>query len=221
MTVNVHSRGRQPATIEASAATLTAVRPPRQPLPGLAGFHGLHRQAGEGLGVTGLVGADLPSAALSTVDLVGLSWPTAAYGVPIGSNRAREPVYLGLASPEPVRITVTGTPEFHMGITARLALSGLPVAVYTADLPRWKVLANYAAPQQVLLTPPSPVAGAIIVSVSDGNAEAPTGAISVVLRRPQAAAAPATTIVITQDPRRPDLFEVTTAHGSQQLSTRW
>jgi hypothetical protein len=44
--------------------------------------------------------------------------------------------------------------------------------------------------------------------------------VSVVLRRPQAAPPPATTIVITQDPRRPELFTITTARGRQWLSLR-
>ena len=57
--------------------------------------------------------------------LTQLRWPTSAAGVPIGFNRNREPVYLGLASPEPVRITVTGTGQFHVGIVARSGSVGV------------------------------------------------------------------------------------------------
>ena len=106
-----------------------------------------------------------------------------------------------------------------MGIIARLALSGLPVAVYAADPRQWAALANHAAAQQIQIRPPAgPPPGAIVVT--DGSVEAPAGAITVTLRRPQTAHAPATTIVITQDGRRPDLFWVTTAHGRVWLSTR-
>lgn len=136
----------------------------------------------------------------------------------MGFNRARQPVYLGLASSEAVRITITGQPDFHMGITARLALLGWPIAVYTSDVQRWVRLANNAGPQQFWLSPPSPPVGAIIVN--DGSIEPPAGAITVTLRRPQAAAAPSTTIVITQDGRHPNLFHITTPYGRQWLSTR-
>jgi hypothetical protein len=220
--VTIRSRGRQPATIQACAATLTATRPPLRPLPGMDGLHGLHHQVAPALTATGLddLGdvAALPTMELTAADLTGLTWPTTAFGVPIGFNRARQPVYLGLASPEPVRITVTGSQEFHMGVTARLALSGLPIAVYTADPRRWVPLANHGSPQQILLGPPVAAADSIIVG--DGSTEPPAGPISVTLRRPQSAGAPATTIVITQDRRRPELFYITTAHGSQRLSTR-
>ena len=220
--VTVRSRGRQPSTVEACVATLTATRLVLQPLAGLEGFHGLHRRVAPALTATGLgdgAAVDLPTAEQAAADLAELTWPTAAAGIPIGFNRARQPVYLGLASPEPVRITVTGTWEFQMAITARLALSGLPVAVYTANLQQWVRLANHAGPQQFWLapqTPPPP--GAIIVS--DGSAEPPAGAITVTLRRPQSAPAPSTTVVITQDGRHANLFYITTAHGSQWLSTR-
>ncbi|WP_242657605.1 MULTISPECIES: hypothetical protein [Mycobacterium] len=218
--VTIRSRGRQPATAEAVVGTLTATRPPRQ-LPGLAGFHGLHRHIGPALAATGIdAGADveLPATEVVPSTLAALRWPTAAIGVPIGYNRARQPVYLGLASPEPVRITVTGTRQFHIGIIARLALSGQPVALYTSDPRQWTALANHAAPQQFSIRPTTPPPEAIVVS--DASSDAPTGAITVTLRRPQSAQAPATTIVITQDGRHPDLFYITTAHGRQWLSTR-
>jgi type VII secretion protein EccE len=221
VTVSVRSRGRQPATIEAAVGTLTAARPPRHPLPSLDGFHGLHRRIAPALSAAGLdeeAGVDLPPSQVTSSDLAALRWPTSAVGVPIGFNRARQPVYLGLASPEPVRITVTGTPAFHLGIIARLALSGLPVALYTADPRQWVALANHAAPQQFLMRPSTPPPEAIVVS--DGSSEPPAGAITVTLRRPQSAQAPSTTIVITQDGQHPDLFYITTAHGRQWLSTR-
>ncbi|OOK65356.1 hypothetical protein BZL29_7839 [Mycobacterium kansasii] len=218
--VTIRSRGRQPTTVEAVVGTLTATRPPRQ-LPGLAGFHGLHRRIAPVLSATGFdAGADveLPATEVVPSSLAALRWPTAAIGVPIGYNRARQPVYLGLASPEPVRITVTGTRQFHIGVIARLALSGQPVALYTADPRQWTALANHAAPQQFSIRPSAPAPEAIVVS--DAGSDAPTGAITVTLRRPQSAQAPATTIVITQDGGHPDLFFVTTAHGRQWLSTR-
>lgn len=221
VTLTIRARGHQPATIEACVGTLTGGRPTRDPLPGLSGFHGLHRRVAPGLTVTGFTqeGVALPTAEVVWSQLEELPWPTGAAGVPIGFNRARQPVYLGLASPEPARITVTGTREFHVGIIARLALSGLPVAVYTADPRQWTALANHAAAQQIQIRPPAgPPPGAIVVT--DGSVEAPAGAITVTLRRPQTAHAPSTTIVITQDGRRPDLFWVTTAHGRVWLSTR-
>jgi len=218
--VTVRSRGRQPATIKAAVGTLTAVRPSRHPLPGLDGFHGLHRRIAPGLSANGLdeANVDLPATEVTSSDLAQLRWPTAAVGVPIGFNRARQPVYLGLASPEPVRITVTGAPEFHRGIIGRLALSGMPVALYTADPRQWVALANHAGPQQFSMRPATPPPEAIVVS--DGSSETPAGAITVTLRRPQSAQAPSTTIVITQDDRHADLFYITTAHGLQWLSTR-
>ena len=219
--LTIRARGHQPATIEACVGTLTGGRPTRDPLPGLSGFHGLHRRVAPGLAVTGFTHEDvaLPTAEVVWSQLEELPWPTGAAGVPIGFNRARQPVYLGLASPEPARITVTGTREFHVGIIARLALSGLPVAVYAADPRQWTALANHAAAQQIQIRPPAgPPPGAIVVT--DGSVEAPAGAITVTLRRPQTAHAPSTTIVITQDGRRPDLFWVTTAHGRVWLSTR-
>jgi type VII secretion protein EccE len=218
--VTVRSRGRQPTTVEAAVGVLTAARPSRHPLPGLDGFHGLHRRIAPALSATGLndAGVELPPTEVTSADLAQLRWPTAAVGVPIGFNRARQPVYLGLASPEPVRITVTGTPEFHRGVIARLALSGMPVALYTADPRPWVELANHAGPQQFSMRPATPPPEAIVVS--DGSSETPAGAITVTLRRPQSAQAPSTTIVITQDSQHPDLFDITTAHGRQKLSTR-
>jgi hypothetical protein len=200
--------------------TLTGAKPSRNPLPGLDGFHGLHRQVAQALSTTGLEhnDFDLPSTAVAWDALTQLRWPTSATGVPIGFNRNREPVYLGLASPEPVRITVTGTVQFHVGIVARLALSGLPVAVYTADPRQWHALANHGAPQQFSIRPKTPLPGSIVLT--DGSVEAPPGAITVTLRRPQSAQAPSTTIVITQDGGRANLFHITTAHGRQWLSTR-
>ena len=220
VTVTVRAQGRQPASIEACVGTLTGAKPPRNPLPGLDGFHGLHRKVAPALSVTGFEhdDFDLPTTAVAWDALTQLRWPTSATGVPIGFNRNREPVYLGLASPEPVRITVTGTGQFHVGIVARLALSGLPVAVYTADPRQWSALANHGAPQQFSIRPETPLPGSIVVT--DGSVEAPHGAITVTLRRPQAAQAPSTTIVITQDGRRVNLFHITTAHGRLWLSTR-
>jgi len=220
VTVTVRAQGRQPATIEACVGTLTGAKPSRNPLPGLDGFHGLHRKVAQALSITGLEhdDFDLPSTAVAWDALTQLRWPTSATGVPIGFNRNREPVYLGLASPEPVRITVTGTVQFHVGIVARLALSGLPVAVYTADPRQWHALANHGAPQQFSIRPKTPLPGSIVLT--DGSVEAPPGAITVTLRRPQSAQAPSTTIVITQDGGRANLFHITTAHGRQWLSTR-
>jgi hypothetical protein len=218
--VTVRSRGRQPTTAEAAVGMLTANRPPRHPLAGLDGFHGLHRRIATALAATGFDGAaaELPRTQIAGAELVALRWPTAALGVPIGFNPARHAMYLGLASPEPVRLTVTGTRQFHVGIIARLALSGLPVALYVADPRQWSTLANHAAAQQFSVRPT--VAPPESIIVSDGSSETPTGAVTVTLRRPQSAQAPSTTIVITQDPRHPDLFALTTAQGRQRLSTR-
>ena len=220
VSVTVRPLSRQTATVEACVGTLTSAQPPRYPLPGLIGFHGLHRSVAPSLTAIGFDHheIDLPTAQLTWTDLAQLRWPTSAAGVPLGFNRERQPVYLGLASPEPVRITVTGTQQFHMGIVARLALSGLPVAVYTAHPRQWEALASHGAAEQFMLPPAVPPPGAIVLT--DGSREAPAGAITVVLRRPQSAPAPATTIVITQDGRHATLFQVTTAHGRQWLSTR-
>ena len=218
--LTVRTPAVQPASIEASVGMITSAKPTRNPLPGLEGFHGLHRKAAPALSVTGFQhdDFDLPTSGVDWDALTQLSWPTAAAGVPIGFNRHREPVYLGLASPEPVRITVTGTGQFHQGIVSRLALSGLPVAVYTADPRPWTTLVNHGAPEQFAIRPPAPVPGSIVVT--DGSIDAPSGPIAVTLRRPQSAQAPSTTIVITQDGARANLFHLTTGHGRQLLSTR-
>lgn len=217
----IRAHGNQPLTIEAAVGTVTASRPPRHPLPGLRGFHGTHRHLVPALSInhSGLPAGELAAAQISVEDLAALRWPTSAMGVPIGFNPRRQPVYLGLASPEPVRITVTGTRAFHVGVIARLALSGLPVALYTAEPRQWGSLANHAAPEQFQLRPHTLAAEAIVVS--DGSGPVPDGAaITVALRRPQSAQAPATTIVITQDVNNPDLFFITTARERQKLSTR-
>lgn len=218
-TVTIRSRGRQPASITSYVATLTSTLPSRRPLPGLEGFHGLHRQVAAALAVGGSdrdSAVDLPAIEVDWADLSALRWPTSATGVPLGFNRDRHPVYLGLASPEPVRITVTGTDEFHIGVVARLALSGLPVALHLADPSRWAKLAHHGATQQ-FSTRSTPPAGAIVVT--DGSSEAPAGAVIVVLRPPQSQP-PSTTVVITQDEKNPSLFQVTTPRDSEMLSTR-
>lgn len=220
VTVIVRSRGRQPTTVQACVGTLTNAQPERSPLPGLEGFHGRHRHVTPALTATGVDNDALvlPAAEITRSDLAQLRWPTTAAGVPIGFTPQRRPVYLGLASPEPVRITVTGTGAFHVGIVSRLALSGLPVAVYTADPRRWATLANHGAAEQFAMHPSQPAAGAIIVT--DGTLEAPAGAITVMLRRPQSAHAPSTTVVITQSGAHSNLFDITTPHGRLRLSTR-
>ncbi len=219
--VTIRADSPRPATVSACVAMLTAARPALEPLPGLVGLHGLHRRAAAALSVAGLdpqSGLEvLPETELEASGLLELPWATAGMGVPIGFNRSRQPVYVGLASPEPVRITVTGAGDFHLGVVARLALAGLPIAVYTRDPKFWTKLANSAAPQQVQLNPAAVATGSIIVS--DRGVDTPVGPVMVNLRRPQAAEAPATKIVISQDPRRADLFTITTPHGRQWLST--
>lgn len=218
VSLSIRSRGNQPTTAAACVGTLTGTQPARDPLAGLAGFHGLHRQLTPALSVTGLDHA-LPAAQMEIPDdLAALQWPTSAPGVPIGYNRSRQPVYLGLASPEPVRITVTGTREFHIGIVARVALSGLPVALYISDPRAWETLANHAAPQQFSIAPAAPPPHGIVVT--DGTSESPASPIMVTLRRPQSSKAPATTIVITQDGRQASVFRIITPQGEQLLSTR-
>jgi ESX secretion system protein EccE len=113
---------------------------------------------------------------------------------------------------------VTGTREFHIGTVARLALSGLPVALHIADVRPWTALANHGAPQQ-FSAPPAPLPPGAIV-VTEGGSEAPASPITVTLRRPQTAKAPATTIVITQDGKHANLFRITTPQGDELLSTR-
>ncbi len=208
VSVTIRSRGNQPTTVAACVGTLTGTQPGRNPLPGLAGFHGLHREVAPALTVTGL-DHDLPAEQVVVDGLAALHWPTSAPGVPIGYNRSRQPVYLGLASPEPVRITVTGTREFHVGVVARLALSGLPIALYTAGVRSWGALANHGAPQQFSVAPSSLPPGAMVVT--DGTSEVPSSPITVTLRRPQSSQAPATTIVITQDGQHANLFRITIA----------
>ena len=155
---------------------------------------------------------DLPATEVAWEPITGLRWPTSAAGVPIGFNRNREPVYLGIVSPEPVRITVTGTRQFHVGIVAR---SGSVRACRWPCTPltrrQWTALANHGAPQQFSIRPVTPSPGSIVIT--DGTVEAPSGPITVMLRRPQSAQAPSTTIVITQDGRRANLFHINTAHG--------
>jgi hypothetical protein len=213
--------GGRSVMVDAAVGIVSSAKPSRNPRPGIAGFHGLHRKVAPALSVTGFDQSrfSLPQAQLSWDALTALRWTTAAAGVPIGFNRNREPVYLGLASPEPVRITITGTGQFQVGIVSRLALSGLPVALYTADPRPWAVLGNHGAPQQFSGRPTALQPGSIVVT--DGSVDTPSGAgITVTLRRPQSAQAPSTTIVITQDGARADLFHLITAHDRQWLSTR-
>lgn len=218
VSMTIRSHGNQPTTLQACVGTLTGTQPPRTLLPGLVGFHGQHRDIAPALTAAGLDHA-LPTTQVVVPDGVqDLRWPTSAPGVPIGFNRARQPVYLGLTSSEPVRITVTGTRQFHTGIVARLALSGLPIALYTSGAGSWAPLANHGAAQQFLFAPENLPAGAIVVT--DATAETPPSPITVTLRRPQSSPAPATTIVITQDGRQASLFTITTPHGTQMLSTR-
>ncbi|MCV7247085.1 hypothetical protein H7J07_02270 [Mycobacterium koreense] len=223
MTVTIRPHPGQAYGVEACLGTVTPTRPPRVPLAGLRGFHGLHHLAAKALTVHGFeAGDEVPRPAgtgSAVVDLGSVEWPTAAAGVPLGRNRSRQPIYLGVQSAEPVRITVTGTSEFHVGIVGRLALSGLPIAIYTAIPNRWTQLANHAAPQQVLLNPSTATEDTIVVT--DGSVDPPiaTGAFTVALRRPQNAPAPPTTVVITQD-RRKDLLTVTTPRGAEWLSTQ-
>lgn len=216
----VRCRAGQPATVEAHVGLLTAARPVHNPAPGLRGFHGRHHELAPLICATG---SSLPAGVLRSSPIdprsFSLPWHASATGVPIGTDRQGRAHYLGLASPEPVRITVTGSAEFGVGIVARLALSGLPIAVYAGG-DRWKQLANHAGPQQVLIAPADPTPGAIVVTDDSGSAPPiPAGGISVLLRRPQQAAAPATTIVITQSTQA-GLFDITTAHGRLRLSTR-
>ena len=165
VTVTVRAQGRQPATIEACVGTLTSAKPSRNPLPGLDGFHGLHRKVAQALSVTGFEhdDFDLPSTAVAWDALTQLRWPTSATGVPIGFNRNREPVYLGLASPEPVRITVTGTVQFHVGIVARSGAvrpSGRGVHRRPATVARigqpWCTTAIFDSPQDTAARVDSP-----------------------------------------------------------------
>lgn len=219
--VTVRAHGNQPMTVEAAVGTLTASRPPRHLLAGLDGFHGNHRRLIPALGIngSGVPAREVARIPISVDDLAALRWPTSAKGIPIGFNRRRQPVYLGLASPEPVRITVTGTRAFHVGVIARLALWGMPIALYTAEPRQWAALANHAAPEQFQMRPHTPDPEAIVVS--DGSCEVPAGgAITVTLRRPQSAEPPATTIVITQNVTNPDLFDISTADQRQLLSSR-
>ncbi|MDO2394811.1 hypothetical protein QRB38_13420 [Mycobacterium avium subsp. hominissuis] len=221
VTMTVREPNSQSVTIDAAVGVVSSAKPGRNPLPGLAGFHGLHRKVAPALSVTGFDQSRfaLPQGQLSWEDLTSLRWTTAAAGVPIGFNRNREPVYLGLASPEPVRVTVTGTGQFQVGIVSRLALSGLPVALYVTDPRPWASLGNHGAPQQFSVRPPALLPGSIVVT--DGSVDAPSGAaITVTLRRPQSAQPPSTTVVITQDGARANLFQLITAHDRQWLSTR-
>lgn len=207
----------QAATLGARIGVLTSSRPVHTPLPGLLGLHGRHHDFAPQIGATGF-GGDRSGAAPVDLGAFGLTWPVAATGVPLGTDRHRRVHYLGLASPEPVRVTVVGSPEFSAGIVARLALSGLPVAIYARG-DRWQQLANHAGPQQVRIAPATAAPGSIVVTDDSVDVPAPAGAISVVLRRPQAAKT-STTIVITQSREHPELFDVATARGRQRLSTR-
>jgi hypothetical protein len=217
VTIRGHRTHR--ATVQAAVGMVTPARPPLQPVPGLIGLHGLHRDAAQALSIYGLNLQSADDAAdVDDTALQALRWPTTAHGVPIGYDRTRDPVYVGLTSPEPVRITVTGTPDFHVQITAKLALSGLPIVVYTRDPRRWNALANHGAPEQILVNPVPVTTGAIVVS--DGSLDAPPAPVSVALRHPQPTPPPPppTTIVITQDPRRRELFTITTPAGTRWLS---
>ncbi|SIJ22053.1 Protein of uncharacterised function (DUF2984) [Mycobacteroides abscessus subsp. abscessus] len=215
--VTIRAPGHQAPTIEAVAATWVASRPDRVPLPGLDGCHGRHRQMAEVMSVDDSLSGDVPRQLLEDLDLSTLRWPTAAAGVPIGSNRAMETKYLGLASPEPVRITIAGEPAFQVSMCARLALSGLPMAIYSPRWQMWQPLANHAATEQFAHMPVRPAPGAIVVD--DGIGEVPAAHTSVMLRAPGESFA-RTTITIEQDRQRPTLFSITTPKGSELLTTQ-
>lgn len=226
VSLSVRSRGSQGPAVSAAVGVLTAARPDRVLLPGVAGFHGLHHTAAHALSVTGHPHLDLPTAPLSDVDLDSIPWRTAESGIPLGSDIQRRPNYLGLASPESVRITVTGTAQFHLRIVGRLALSGLPVVIYTNRREQWVRLANYAGPQQIGIAVgrngielPAPPPGAIVVT--DGSVEQPSGgAILVTLRTPQPGPPPSTAIVITQVPNDQEWFHVITPRLRESAPSR-
>lgn len=218
--VTICARGRQPDSLQACVGVLTGTEPSRTPLAGLSGFHGLHHEVVPALTVTGLddtATVSLPSAPREATDLTELVWATSSVGVPIGYDRNRQPVYLGLASPEAVRITVTGQREFQFDVMARLALSGLPIAAFTAYPQQWARLANNAAREQVSINPAGLLPPGAIVVNDDSRAELPPASMSVTLRRPQTAQPPQTTIVITQDHHRPQLFRISTPHVRGEL----
>ncbi len=219
--LSLHSHVDKPTTVAAYVALLTTTRPPMVPARGLSGYHGLHKQAGEALGVVGLRGdghlALPPQVDSAAVELTAHRWPTAAVGVPIGRNRRRQAVYLGLESPEAVRVIVTGSSDFHVGIVGRIALSGQPIGVYSAASGRWATLVNRASPGQIQVNPP--VVGDATIVVSDGSVEAPAANITVTLRQ-RGGPTSAATIIIHQDPGRADLFTISTPRGSEWLSTQ-
>lgn len=215
VSVAMRPQGQQAVEMRALVATVTYNRPDRVPLPGLIGFHGMHRQRADQVAVTGSLPA---SAALLDLGVVAsIPWQTAATGVPVGANREGAPVYVALASTESVRITIAGSPEFQVGMTSRLALSGLPVALYVADPTRFRTLADHGATQQVQTAPANPAPAGIVVG--DGSQPPPAGHIMVTLS-PRVAKLPAAAISIVQDAERPELFDISTPRGSQLLTHR-
>jgi len=219
LSLRSHPDGR--SALSGCVGLVTTTRPPLTPVPGLTGYHGVHRQAGEALGVGGLAThrrlAGPPQIDSTTVDLAQIRWPTAAFGIPVGRNRGRQVVYLNLESPEAVRVTVTGSSDFHVGIVGRIALSGLPIAVYSAAVGRWAALVNRAAPGQVHLNPP--VVGESTIVIGDGSVTMPSADFTVALRQ-RPGATSAATIVISQARGRADLFTISTPRGSEWLATR-
>lgn len=217
--VTVNAQRQRTATVQACAGVLTTTRTPLHNPAALAGLHGMHHRAGKALTFTGLHGPDrdaLPTAPLDQTNLNTLRWPTTASGVPMGRNRQGHAVYLGLNSNEPVRITVIGSPQFHVGIVARLALSGLPIGVYAYSPPLWTELARNAAPDQIRWAPTHLPPGGIIVRDSDTSESPPNAMFTVTLRQPQTSPAPTTPIIIAQDLNQPALFTIRTPRSTHE-----
>lgn len=216
--VTLRQHGFQPLTIEAAAALLTTARPSRRVVAGMHGMHGLHARSAKRFTVTGLAEVDLPRAPAVIDDLRALSWRTGSAGIPLGSDQHGDPFYLTLDSPEPTRITVSGTPEFQWGICSRLALSGRPTGIYAPNPRPWVSLANLAAPHQVSLNPPELAPDAIAIGFD--SAALPPAAIAVILRPSAAPDSAPTSIMITQHPRRPDWFTVSTPRLRERCAPR-
>ncbi|MEY8019156.1 hypothetical protein [Mycobacterium servetii] len=218
VSVTVRQHGFQPPTIEAAAALLTTARPSRRVAAGMHGMHGLHAQSAERFTVTGLAGVNLPRTPVVMDDLRAVLWRTSSAGVPLGSDQHGDPFYLTLDSPEPTRITITGTPEFQWGICSRLVLLGRPTGIYAPNARPWVSLANLAAPHQVSLNPSELPPDAIAIG-ADGAA-IPPAAIAVILRPSTPTYATSTPIMITQHPRQPDWFTVSTPRLRERSSPR-